>query len=144
MPALVCRLRTGRLQLIVSWSSRAVGLCVIPDPTFAADIQEALAGSTSDAAKTAYAAAAGNIPIGSVTDGGSSGGVSGGASGGSTGPIGGSNGGFTAAYRSEYRYELFHLQCFGNERSEFNRRKHHQSLSLRNRAHLLCWTLWAE
>jgi hypothetical protein len=65
---------------------QAAGLCIRPDPTFAADIQAQLAGSTSDTAKDAYAAVTGNRPIRSVAGGG--GGGSSGASGGSTGSIG--------------------------------------------------------
>jgi hypothetical protein len=61
---------------------QAATLCIRPDPTFAADIQTQLAGSTSDPAKNAYAAVTGNLPIRSVAGGG---GVSGGSSGGSTG-----------------------------------------------------------
>jgi hypothetical protein len=61
---------------------QAASLCIRPDPTFAADIQTQLAGTTSDAAKNAYAAVTGNQPIRSVAGGG---GVSGGSSGGSTG-----------------------------------------------------------
>lgn len=66
---------------------QAAGLCIRTDPTFAADIQAQLAGSSSDNAKTAYAAVTGNQPIRSVAGGGG-GGVSGGASGGSTGSLG--------------------------------------------------------
>jgi hypothetical protein len=72
---------------------QAAGLCIRPDPAFAADIQTQLAGSTSDAAKNAYAAVTGNQPIRSVAGGG---GVSGGASGGSTGGSLTSSGGSTA------------------------------------------------
>jgi hypothetical protein len=61
---------------------QAAGLCIRPDPSFAADIQAQLAGSTSDNAKNAYAAVTGNQPIRSVSGGG---GASGGGSGGSTG-----------------------------------------------------------
>lgn len=61
---------------------QAAGLCIRPDPAFAADIQSQLAGTTSDNAKNAYAAVTGNQPIRSVAGGG---GVSGGSSGGSTG-----------------------------------------------------------
>ena len=64
---------------------QAASLCIRPDPTFAADIQSQLANSTSDKAKSAYAAVTGNLPIRSVAGGG---GVSGGSSGGSTGSIG--------------------------------------------------------
>jgi hypothetical protein len=71
----------------------AAGLCIRPDPAFAADIQTQLAGSTSDAAKNDYAAVTGNQPIRSVAGGG---GVSGGASGGSTGGSLTSSGGSTA------------------------------------------------
>jgi hypothetical protein len=74
---------------------QAAALCLRPDPTFAADIQTQLAGSTSDNAKNAYAAVTGNQPIRSVAGGG---GVSGGSSGGSTGFVVGSTGtgtGFT-------------------------------------------------
>jgi hypothetical protein len=59
----------------------AANLCITPDPTFAADIPSQLALSSSDSAKTAYAAVTGK-PIRSVAGGG---GVSGGSSGGSTG-----------------------------------------------------------
>jgi hypothetical protein len=45
---------------------QAAGLCIRPDPAFAADIQSQLAGSTSDNAKNAYAAVTGNQPIRSV------------------------------------------------------------------------------
>jgi hypothetical protein len=72
---------------------QGAGLCIRPDPAFAADIQTQLAGSTSDAAKNAYAAVTGNQPIRSVAGGG---GVSGGSSGGSTGGSLTSSGGSTA------------------------------------------------
>jgi hypothetical protein len=73
---------------------QAAGLCIRPDPTFAADIQTELAGSTSENAKTAYAAVTGNRPIRSVAAGGA---VSGGSSGGSTASIlaSSANSGFT-------------------------------------------------
>jgi hypothetical protein len=77
-PAQQTAIRTGLGQ--------AAGLCIRPDPPFAADIQAQLAGSTSDTAKNVYAAVTGNQPIRGVAGGG---GVSGGASGGSTGgPLG--------------------------------------------------------
>lgn len=61
----------------------AAGICIRPDPTFAAEIQTQLAGTDSPDAKTAYAAVTGNQLIGSV--GGGAGGGAGGASSGSVG-----------------------------------------------------------
>jgi hypothetical protein len=58
----------------------AAGICIRPDPTFAAEIQTQLAAIDSPDAKTAYAAVTGNQLIGSV---------GGGAGGGSTGAVGG-------------------------------------------------------
>jgi hypothetical protein len=63
----------------------AAGICIRPDPTFAAEIQSQIAGTDSQDAKTAYAEITGNQLIGSV--GGGGGGGSSGASGGSTNPI---------------------------------------------------------
>ncbi|MGY4234684.1 hypothetical protein ACVIIW_003631 [Bradyrhizobium sp. USDA 4449] len=71
---------------------QAVNMCVIPDPTYAADIQIQLAAAKSDAANTAYAAVTGNRPIGSVANGGVGGGPSTGGVGGSTGGTNGSTG----------------------------------------------------
>ena len=74
----------------------AAGVCIRPDPTFAAEIQTQLAGTDSPDAKTAYAAVTGNQAIGSV-GGGAGGAGSSGAAGGSTNPIGGASFGTAAA-----------------------------------------------
>jgi len=63
----------------------AAGICIRPDPAFAAEIQTQLVATDSTDAKTAYAAITGNQLIGSV--GGGGGGGSSGAAGGSTNPI---------------------------------------------------------
>jgi hypothetical protein len=74
---------------------QAAGLCIRPDPTFAADIQAQLAASISDNAKATYAAVTGNQPIRGVAGGG---GVSGGSSGGSTGVVVGAIGSSSTAF----------------------------------------------
>jgi hypothetical protein len=74
---------------------QAAGLCIRPDPTFAADIQAQLAASISDNATAAYAAVTGNQPIRGVAGGG---GVSGGSSGGSTGVVVGAIGSSSTAF----------------------------------------------
>jgi hypothetical protein len=63
----------------------AAGVCIRPDPAFAAEIQTQLAGTDATDAKTAYAAVTGNQAIGAV--GGGAGGGSGGSVGGSTSPF---------------------------------------------------------
>jgi hypothetical protein len=69
----------------------AAGVCIRPDPTFAAEIQTQIAGTDSADAKTAYAAVTGNQLIGSVGGGaGSSGSVGGPTNPSGTTPIGGS------------------------------------------------------
>jgi len=68
----------------------AAGVCLRPDPTFAAEIQTQIAGTDSTDAKNAYAAITGNQLIGSVGGGGGSSG----AAGGSTNPITTSGSGF--------------------------------------------------
>jgi hypothetical protein len=93
--ALIANANSAQQTAIGTGLGQAAALCLRPDPTFAADIQTQLAGSTSDNAKNAYAAVTGNQPIRSVAGGG---GVSGGSSGGSTGFVVGSTGtgtGFT-------------------------------------------------
>lgn len=57
----------------------AAELCMLPEPTFAANIQQQLVASNSESAKTSYALATGNQPILSVGGGGagSSGGIGG-------------------------------------------------------------------
>jgi hypothetical protein len=77
----------GQQQAIGSGLGQAALLCVRPDPTFAAEIQALIADPKYAAFgpfKTAYSAATGNQPIGSVAGGGGGGGVSGGAVGGQT------------------------------------------------------------
>ena len=67
----------------------AAGICLRPDPTFAAEIQTELAGTDSADAKGQYAAITGNNPIGSVAAGGAGGGAgSAGSVGGQTTPAG--------------------------------------------------------
>jgi hypothetical protein len=85
--ALLANANPAQQTAIGTALGQAAGLCLRPDPTFAADIQTQLAGSNSENATTAYAAVTGNKPIRSVGGGG---GASGGASGGSTGSIIGS------------------------------------------------------
>jgi hypothetical protein len=69
----------------------AAGVCIRPDPTFAAEIQTQIAGTDSADAKTAYAAVTGNQLIGSVGGGaGSSGSVGGPTNPSGTTPTGGS------------------------------------------------------
>jgi hypothetical protein len=70
----------------------AAGICLRPDPTFAAEIQTQIAGTDSTYAKTAYAAVTGNILIGSV-GGGAGGAGSTGAAGGQTNPFPSNTGG---------------------------------------------------
>ena len=65
---------------------QAARVHLIPDQTFAPDIQVQSAAAKSDVANTAYAATSVDAPIGSVANGGAGGGVSIG------GPAGGSNG----------------------------------------------------
>jgi hypothetical protein len=61
----------------------AAGICIRPDPTFAAEIQTQIAGTDSSDAKQAYASVTGNQLIGTV------GGGAGGGGGGSAGSVGG-------------------------------------------------------
>ena len=82
--SLIDNANSAQQKAIGTGLGQAAGLCIRPDPTFAADIQTQLAGSPSDDAKNAYAAVTGNLPIRSVAGGG---GVSGGSSGGSTGTV---------------------------------------------------------
>jgi hypothetical protein len=56
----------------------AAGVCIRPDPTFAAEIQTQIAGTDSADGKTAYAAVTGNQLIGSVGGGAGSAGAVGG------------------------------------------------------------------
>jgi hypothetical protein len=63
----------------------AAGICIRPDPTFAAEIQTQIAGTDSADAKQAYAAVTGNQLIGSV-GGGAGGAGSSGSVGGPTNP----------------------------------------------------------
>jgi hypothetical protein len=65
----------------------AAGVCIRPDPTFAAEIQTQIASTDSADAKTAYAAVTGNQLIGSV-GGGAGGSGSSGSVGGPTNPSG--------------------------------------------------------
>jgi hypothetical protein len=91
--ALLANANPAQQTAIGTGLGQAAGLCIRPDPAFAADIQTQLAGSPSDAARNAYAAVTGNQPIRSVAGGG---GVSGGSSGGSTGGSVTGSGGSTA------------------------------------------------
>jgi hypothetical protein len=91
--SLIDNANSAQQKAIGTGLGQAAGLCIRPDPTFAADIQTQLAGSPSDDAKRAYAAVTGNLPIRSVAGGG---GVSGGSSGGSTGTVIGPTGSSTA------------------------------------------------
>jgi hypothetical protein len=100
LPAIIALLgsaNAAQQAAIGTGLGQAAAACAVPDPTYAASIQQQLAASTSEAAKTAYAAATGNKPIGSVAGGGTGGGVSGGASGGSTGALASVGGGVTPA-----------------------------------------------
>jgi hypothetical protein len=86
-------------QAIGSGLGQAALLCVRPDPTFAAEIQAQVADpkyAAYGSFKTAYAAATGNVLIGSVGGGAGGGGVSGGSSGGQTNPISGLSSGSSA------------------------------------------------
>jgi hypothetical protein len=65
----------------------AAGVCIRPDPTFAAEIQTQLAATDSADAKTAYAAVTGNQLIGTVGGGAGGGAGSAGAVGGQTSPF---------------------------------------------------------
>lgn len=93
--ALLANASPAQQTAIGTGLGQAAGLCLRPDPAFAADIQTQLAGTTSDNAKNAYAAVTGNQPIRSVAGGG---GVSGGSSGGSTGGTVGSTTGASSAF----------------------------------------------
>ncbi|MDH2356827.1 hypothetical protein QCM80_40370 [Bradyrhizobium sp. SSUT112] len=70
----------------------AAGLCIRPDPTFAAEIQTQLAGVGSDVANTEYAKITGNAPIRAVAAGGLGAGASTGSVGGQTTPLSTSGG----------------------------------------------------
>jgi hypothetical protein len=75
----------------------AAGVCLRPDPTFAAEIQTQIAGTDSPDAKTAFSSVTGNQLIGSVGGGAGGGGGSSGAAGGSTNPI--SNGSVSSSFQ---------------------------------------------
>lgn len=88
LAAVIGLLKAGGLtadqqKAIGSGLGLAAGLCIRPDPTFAAEIQTQIAGTDSADAKTAYAAVTGNQLIGGVGGGG------GGGGGGSPGSAGG-------------------------------------------------------
>lgn len=70
----------------------AAGLCIRPDPTFAAEIQTQLAGIGSDVANTEYAKITGNAPVRAVAAGGLGAGTSTGSVGGQTTPLNTSGG----------------------------------------------------
>jgi hypothetical protein len=86
LAAVIAVLKSGGLsadlqKAIGTGLGLAAGVCIRPDPTFAAEIQTQIAGTDSADAKQAYAAVTGNQLIGTV------GGGAGGA--GSTGSVGG-------------------------------------------------------
>lgn len=98
LAAVIALLKAGSLtpeqqKAIGTGLGLAAGICIRPDPAFAAEIQTQLAGTDSGDAKTAYAAVTGNQLIGSV--GGGGGGGSSGAAGGSTNPITGGGNSFS-------------------------------------------------
>jgi hypothetical protein len=74
---------------------QAAQACLTTQAAYAADIQDALASSTDQAAILAFSAVTGNVPIGATGGGGGAGGAGGGAGGSSTGGGPSSGGGGT-------------------------------------------------
>jgi hypothetical protein len=85
---------TDQQSAIGSALGQAATIVKDTDQAFASQIQQAVAATTSDAAKTAYASATGDVSIGSAAGGGGGGGGGGGIGGAIGGGAGGGGGSF--------------------------------------------------
>jgi hypothetical protein len=106
-------LSTDQQKAIGTGLGLAAGICTRPDPTFAAEIQTQLAGTTSADAKNAYAAVTGNVLIGSV------GGGAGGGAGGSGGSAGGSTNPISTSFTGSSAFQAFTSNSASNTSTNF-------------------------